>query len=159
MTACETTDEDRTLCALGTGGFSFGIDIRHIRDVPAGAQIQKVPFAPHFIAGVVSSCGAVLSTISLRALLAMPPYGEESCFLDLDGHVQWHGDAEQFGLTVDVVGGVVAVGEDLLASNPPPLNEHLRHLFQAAYGGKAGLIVQFDPERLRPERRMLPGTF
>lgn len=159
MTVPETTGEDLMLCAFETGGISFGIDTRRIREVLGGTLIHKVPLAPHFIAGMVSYRGEVLTTISLRALLAMPPYGGESCLLVLDGPVQWNGDAEQFGLMVDTVGGVVAVGRDLLANNPPPLNEHLRRVFQAAYRGKAGLIVQLDPERMRPERLMLPETF
>ncbi len=155
MTPPATTRDDLMLCALETGSFRFGIDTRRIREVLGVTHVQRVPLAPRFIAGVVAYRGEVLTTVSLRALLALPPFAGDSCLLVLDGDVQWNGDAEQFGLMVDTVGGVVAVEEDLLASNPPPLQEHLRQLFQAAYRGRAGLIVQLDPDRMRPERLML----
>jgi purine-binding chemotaxis protein CheW len=158
MTTPDTTGEDLMLCAIETGGFSFGIDTRRIREVLGVTPVQKVPLAPHFISGMVSYRGEVLTTVSLRALLAMPPYECESCLLVLDGLMRRNGEAEQFGLMVDRVGGVVAVGEDLLANNPPPIAEWLRCLFQAAYRGRTGLIVQLNPEQMRPEKLMLPET-
>lgn len=152
MRGIESIAEGLILCALETGGQSFGIDTRCIREVLGDTPVQRVPLAPPFIGGIVSYRGELLTAVSLRALLGMPPFEKVSALLVLDGELQWNGEAEQFGLMVDAVGGVVPVGENLLADNPPPLEEHLRRLFQAAYRARFGLIVQLDPERMRPER-------
>jgi purine-binding chemotaxis protein CheW len=130
------------LCRLEADGQSFGIDTRRIREVLGVTVVQRVPLAPAFIAGMVSYRGEVLTTVSLRALLGMEPKGGPSCLLVLDGDVQWTGGDEQFGLMVD--------GDDLLANNPPPLGERLKRLYKAAYRVRKGLIVELDPERMRP---------
>ena len=145
-----SAEEGLMLCGLEADGQSFGIDTRRIREVVGVTPVQRVPLAPACIAGMVSYRGEVLTTVSLRALLGMEPKRGLSCLLVLDGDVTWDGGAEQFGLMVDGVGGVVAVDDDLLASNPPPLEERLKRLYKAAYRVRAGLIVELDPERMRP---------
>ncbi len=150
----DTMGEGFMLCAIEMGSVRFGIDTRRIREVLGVTRVQQVPLARPFIAGMVAYRGDVLTAVSLRALLGMPRYEEPSCLLVMDGEGQWNGGAEPFGLMVDFVGGVIAVGEDLLARNPPPLEERLRRIFQAAFCDRLGLIVQLDTDRMRPELLM-----
>jgi purine-binding chemotaxis protein CheW len=151
-----TEGEGMMLCSLLVGGQSFGIDTRMIREVLGTRTVQRVPLAPGYIAGLVSYRGEVLTTVSLRALLGLPSrpttVAGESCVLVLDGDVNWNGDAEQFGLMVDEVGGVVAVSEDLLRENPPAMSEVYRAVCCGAFRVPDGLIVQLDPEQLKPQR-------
>ncbi len=49
----------------------FGIDTRKIREVLGERDLQRVPMAPAFIAGVVPYRGEVLTTVNLRALLGL----------------------------------------------------------------------------------------
>ena len=60
-----------SLCSLYAGSESFGIDTRKIREVLGERDLQRVPMAPAFIAGVVPYRGEVLTTVNLRALLGM----------------------------------------------------------------------------------------
>ena len=103
---------------------------------------------------MVTYRGEVLTTVSLRVVLGMEPAekGSGSYVLVLDGDLNWEGAAEQFGLQVDGVDGVVAVVEDLLLANPPALSEAYRSLCLAAYRAKGGVVVQLDPEELKPVR-------
>ena len=51
----------------------FGVPITHILEIVGGARPQPVPLAPAFVGGLVHYRGDVLTTVSLRQLLDMPP--------------------------------------------------------------------------------------
>jgi purine-binding chemotaxis protein CheW len=130
----------------------FGMDTRKIREVLGIRVVQRIPLAPRYIAGAVSYRGEVLTTVSLRALLGLSPTAGETWVMVLDGETSRPGKAEPFGLMVDAVGGVTMVMEDLLRENPPTLPESYRGLCCGAFRTPEGLLVELDPERLRPER-------
>jgi purine-binding chemotaxis protein CheW len=140
------------LCSLSVGGQMYGIDTRKIREVLGIRVVQRIPLAPKYIAGAVSYRGEVLTTVSLRALLGMPTIAVETWVIVVDGEAKRQGSAEQFGLMVDAVGGVTMVTRDLLRENPPALSETYRGLCCGAFRTPEGLLVELDPERLRPER-------
>ena len=138
------------MCTLFAGGRLFGIDTRRIREVLERTRLERVPRAPFFIGGVMPYRGEVLTTVSLRAVLGFAALqGDGGAVLVLDdGEVE-----EQFGLLADTVGGVTMVDRRRYVENPPTLDERNRALFDGAYrmpGG--GLLVELDPERLRPVR-------
>jgi purine-binding chemotaxis protein CheW len=145
----EVREEDDvvSLCSLCVGGESFGIDTRKIREVLGRRDLQRVPLAPSFIGGVVPYRGEVLTTINFRALLGMGEHMGTSCVLVLDAE-----GAERFGLVVDSVGGVVTVSRKRLEANPSTLEARCKLLFDGAYKMETGLMVQLDPQRLRPSR-------
>jgi len=60
---------------------------------------------------------------------------------------------------VDEVGGVVTVNRRLLESNPTTLEARAKWLFDGAYKMQSGLMVQLDPQRLRPSRLTEAGLF
>ncbi len=47
--------------------------ITHILEIVGAARPQPVPLAPAFVGGLVHYRGDVLTTVSLRQLLGMPP--------------------------------------------------------------------------------------
>ena len=75
----EFQDEDDavSLCSMFAGEESFGIDTSKIREVLGKRELQRVPMAPAFIAGVVPYRGEVLTTVNFRALLGMEESGGE----------------------------------------------------------------------------------
>ena len=150
-------EETLSMCSLHAGGRTFGIDTRSIREVLGHRVMQRVPLAPHWIGGIVPYRGEVLTTVRFRSLLGMEASGEDCCVLVLDGDDEAEG--ERFGLLVDGVGGVVTVERRSHAPNPPTLDAASRALFQGAFRLPGGLLVQVDPERLRPARLAESGLF
>lgn len=137
-----------SLCSMSVGGRSFGIDTRRIGEVLGGRELQRVPMARAFVGGVVPYRGEVLTTVSFRALLGLTEIREKNCVLVLEDE-----DASQrFGLVVDAVGGVVTVSRRMLEANPSTLDSRGKWLFDGAYKMETGLMVQLDPQRLRPSR-------
>ena len=138
--------EDLALCWLTVDGRLFGIDTRQIREVLGPRTVQTVPLAPPCLAGVLAYRGEVLTAVSLRCLLGLPPSAQKGCVLVLDP------GGDPFGLLVDRVGGVVEVKASTLAANPPTLDARSRTLFLGAFRVPQGLVVQLDAGRLRPEQ-------
>jgi purine-binding chemotaxis protein CheW len=148
-------DDAVSLCSMFAGSDSFGIDTRKIREVLGNRDLQRVPMAPAFIGGVVPYRGEVLTTVDFRALLGMGEHTEASCVLVLEDE---DGD-ERFGLVVDAVGGVVTVNRNMLEANPCTLESRGKWLFDGAYKMETGLMVQLDPQKLRPSRLAEAGLF
>jgi purine-binding chemotaxis protein CheW len=57
------------------------------------------------------------------------------------------------------VGGVVTVNRKMLEANPCTLEARAKWLFDGAYKMQTGLLVQLDPQRLRPSRLAETGLF
>lgn len=146
--AIQDEEDAVSLCSMSVGGQSFGIDTRLIGEVLGGRDLQRVPMAPDFIGGVVPYRGEVLTTVSFRALLGLTEKAETNCVLVLEDEDALH----RFGLVVDAVGGVVTVSRRMLEANPSTLDARGKWLFDGAYKMQGGLMVQLDPQRLRPSR-------
>ena len=153
----ELQDEDDavSLCSMFAGNESFGIDTGKIREVLGKRELQRVPMAPAYIGGVVPYRGEVLTTVNFRALLGMSEHAESSCVLVLEDEA----GGERFGLVVDVVGGVVTGSRKMFEANPCTLEAQGKWLFDGAYKTQTGLLVQLDPQKLRPSRLAETGLF
>jgi purine-binding chemotaxis protein CheW len=148
-------DESISLCSMFVGDESFGIDTRKIREVLGKRELERVPMAPAFVAGVVPYRGDVLTAVSFRTLLGLPWNAETGCVLvleDDDGQ-------ERFGLLIDSVGGVVTASRRMFEANPCTLEPRCKWLFDGSYKMAAGLMVQLDPQKLRPSRLVESGMF
>jgi purine-binding chemotaxis protein CheW len=111
-----------------------------------GARPQPVPLAPSVVGGLVHYRGDVLTTVSLRHLLGLPPREGPQDILVLES------SGGCFGLLVDSVGEVMTVSSADHEPNPSILNERRKALFAGAYKLKGSLMVMLDPERLDPMR-------
>lgn len=151
------TDAGDTLsiCSLRVGAALFGIDTSQIREVLGTASPQRVPLAPEYIAGVLPYRGEVLTTVCFRALLGMECWAGTHCVLVFDDEE----NDERFGLMVDHVVGVIAVGPAALEANPSGLDARSLELYDGAYKLQTGLMVRLDPQRLRPSRLAQSGLF
>ena len=139
------------MCSVRLGEGLFGIPITHVLEIVGGARPQPVPLAPSFIGGLVHYRGEVLTTVSLRQLLDLPPRTGPQAILVVENA------GGCFGLLVDAVGEVLVVSTDDYEPNPSTVDERKRMLFAGACKLKDGLMVLLDPARLDPMRLAKAG--
>jgi purine-binding chemotaxis protein CheW len=147
-------EESVSICSLLADDRLYGIDTRTIREVLGHKALERVPLAPCYIGGVLPYRGDVLTVVSFCALLGLKPHANPGCVLVLKSV-----EEEPFGLMVDSVGGVVMLGQDSFAVNPSTLDVVGRALYSGAFRLNKGLLIQLDPERLRPSRLAETGLF
>ena len=134
------------ICSVRLGNALYGMPISHILEIVGGARPQPVPLAPSFVGGLVHYRGDVLTAVSLRQLLRMPPLDGPQDILVLES------SGGCFGLLVDSVGEVLTVPSADFEPNPSTLDEARRDLIAGAYKLQNALMVMLDPERLDPVR-------
>lgn len=134
------------VCSVRLAETWFGVPISHILEIVGGARPQPVPLAPGYVGGLVHYRGDVLTTVSLRQLLGMPPKDGTQDILVLESV------GGCFGLLVDAVGEVLTVSSTDHEPNPSTLDERRKALFAGAYKLKDRLLVMLDPDRLDPLR-------
>ncbi len=134
------------VCSVHAGAILFGVPIAHILEIVGSARPQPVPLAPGFIGGLVHYRGDVLTTVSLRHLLGLPPREGPQDILVLESA------GGCFGLLVDSVSEVLTVSTADYEPNPSILDERRGALFAGSYKLKNQLLVMLEPERLDPVR-------
>ena len=151
MSAAATKGKEKTatlveVCSVCLGQALFGVPITHILEIVGSVRPQPIPLAPAFVGGLVHYRGDVLTTVSLRRLLALPPRDGAQDILVLESA------SGCFGLLVDSVREVLTVSSADYEPNPSILDERRKALFGGAYKLKDSLLVMLDPERLDPMR-------
>ncbi len=139
------------MCSVRVGDGLFGVPISHILEIVGSARPQRVPLAPPFVGGLVHYRGDVLTTVSLRRLLDLPPREGSQDLLVVES------SGGCFGLLVDSVGEVLRVSSADFEPNPSTVNERRRALIAGAYKLKNDLMIMLDPERLEPMRLAKAG--
>jgi len=132
------------VCSVRLAETWFGVPITHILEIVGSARPQPVPLAPPYVGGLVHYRGDVLTTVSLRHLLALAPKEGAQDILVLESA------GGCFGLLVDSVGEVLTVSSADHEPNPSTLDQRRKNLFAGAYKLKDKLLVMLDPERLDP---------
>lgn len=132
------------ICSVRLGEGLFGMPISHILEIVGSARPRPVPLAPGFVGGLVHYRGDVLTAVSLRQLLDMPPVEGPQDILVLES------PGGCYGLLVDSVVEVITIPAADLEPNPSTLNESRRGLFAGAYKLKNTLLIMLDPEKLDP---------
>lgn len=132
------------MCSVRLDNALFGVPISHILEIVGAACPQPVPLAPDYVGGLVHYRGDVLTTVSLRQVLGLPPNPGPQAILVLESATGY------FGLLVDSVGEVLTVSSADYEPNPSTLDERRKALFAGAYKLKGSLMVMLDPERLDP---------
>jgi purine-binding chemotaxis protein CheW len=142
----ERADTLLEVCSVRVESTLFGVPISHILEIVGSAHPQPIPLAPAYVGGLVHYRGDVLTTVSLRQLLGLPPQEGAPDILVIENA------GSCFGLLVDSVGEVLTVSGADYESNPSILDERRRSLLAGAYKLKSGLLVMLNPERLDPIR-------
>ena len=134
------------VCTVFLGTSMYGLTINNILEIVGSAKLQPVPLAPIFVGGLVHYRGDVLTTVSLRQLLDLPPKEGKQDLLVIENA------SGIFGLLVDSVSEVMAVSSVDYEPNPSILDERRSALFAGAYKLKDSLLVMLNPEQLDPMR-------
>jgi len=134
------------ICSVRLGKSLFGVPISHILEIVGSARPQPVPLAPPFVGGLVHYRGDVLTTVSLRQLLGLPPREGSQAILVLES------PGGCFGLLVDSVEAVLTISSADHEPNPSILDERHKALFAGACKLKDSLLVMLNPAQLDPMR-------
>lgn len=134
------------ICSVRLGETLYGVPIAHILEIVGSVRPQPIPLAPSFVGGLIHYRGDVLTAVSLRQLLQLPPRQGPQDLLVLESAGGF------FGLLVDAVGEVLTLSTEGHEPNPSTLDERSRALFAGAYKLENRLLVMLDPERLDPMR-------
>jgi purine-binding chemotaxis protein CheW len=134
------------ICSVRLDKTWFGMPISHILEIVGAARPQPVPLAPGYVGGLVHYRGDVLTTVSLRQLLDLPPKDGPQDIIVLESK------GGCFGLLVDAVGEVLTLSAVDFEQNPSTLDARRRALFAGTYKLKDKLLVMLDPDRLDPIR-------
>jgi purine-binding chemotaxis protein CheW len=134
------------ICSVRLGQSIYGVPISHILEIVGQARPQPVPLAPGFVGGLVHYRGDVLTAVSLRHLLRLPPREGTQDILVLES------PGGAFGLLVDSVGEVLTLSSSEFEANPSTLDEARRDIIAGAYKLQNALLIMLDPERLDPVR-------
>jgi purine-binding chemotaxis protein CheW len=88
---------------------TYGMEIRHVREIIALAPITTVPNAPRFIKGVINLRGKIIAVVDLCVKFRMSrrEYGRETCIVMVDVAVK--GGRLLLGVIVDSVKDVIDV--------------------------------------------------
>lgn len=134
------------ICSVCLDGTLYGVPIAHILEIVGSVRPQPIPLAPSFVGGLIHYRGDVLTAVSLRKVLELPPREGTQDLLVLESAGGF------FGLLVDAVGEVLTLSTEGHEPNPSTLDERSRALFAGAYKLENKLLVMLDPERLDPMR-------
>lgn len=134
------------MCSVRVGETTFGVPIMRVLEILGESPVHVVPLAPPFIGGLAHYRGEVLTAVSLRSLLDLPPREGASDILVFES-----GDG-YFGLLVDEVGEVMTVPPEALEANPSTVDDRRKLLFAGVCKLQDGLLVILDPDRLDPMR-------
>jgi len=134
------------MCSVRAGDTMFGVPTMRILEILGASAAQPVPLAPHWIGGLVHYRGEVLTAVSLRSLLELPPHDGASDILVFEG------PGGYFGVLVDAVAEVMTALPEAFEANPSTLDDRRKSLFAGACKLDNGLLVMLDPDRLDPMR-------
>lgn len=123
---------------LGRG--LYGIRVERVREVLRQQDITAVPLAPATIAGLINLRGQVVTTIDLRARLALASRTDEVQPMLVVVLVA----GESIALLVDRIGGVVDVDDEQFEPPPDTLTGVARDLVFGAYKLDGQLLLGLD---------------
>ncbi len=141
----EAAAEMAEVCSIHLGDGLYGLPISHILEIVGETKPETVPLAPAFVGGLVHYRGEVLTTVSARQLLGMPPL--EGKLPDL---LVVESATGCFGLIVDSVREVLTVSQEDFEANPSTIHERSKTFFAGTYKLKDKLMVMLDPARINP---------
>lgn len=118
---------------------TFGLPIEHVRTVFRVTDITPIPLAPPHILGLINLRGKILTTISLRRRLGLPPDTQSEPFA-----VCLKYDDEDFALIVDAVQDVVELRETDRLPAPTHIADARAQLTLSIYHWNAHLLPVLD---------------
>ncbi len=125
---------------LGLDGETFGIGVRHVREILDLRPIAKIPHAPDFLRGMIDVRGSSYPVLDLRTKLDLPPIPatEATRIVILD--VAMAERSVGVGVLADCVYEVTGI------EPPPSVGGHWKSDYLAGIGRKpdGGFVMIFD---------------
>ena len=121
-----------------------GIPVLPVRDVLGRQRITRIPLAPPEVAGSLNLRGRIVTAISLRRRLGLPPRPEP----EEEMAVIVEHDRELYALLVDHVRGVASIGAGALEQNPPNLPRRWAAISAGICPQESDLLVVLDVNAL-----------
>jgi purine-binding chemotaxis protein CheW len=138
---------EREYVTFKIGGQIFGVCVLEIQDVFRPTNMTPVPLSPPEIAGVLNLRGRIVTAISARARLGLPPI-ESAQARENELAIGVERDGESFGLIIDEIGEVVRLAESDMQENPVNLDRVWASVSKGVYRMKDSLLVIMDIERM-----------
>jgi purine-binding chemotaxis protein CheW len=142
------TSDASQLVTVFVGGQMFGLPILKVRDVFVINELTPVPLAPAAVSGLFNLRGRVLTILSMRALLGLPPQDDKGEAMAIG--IEWHGEA--FGLLVDRVSEVMSLTGATREANPANLDPRWAELSAGVHRLSDQLLIELSLDALFGER-------
>jgi purine-binding chemotaxis protein CheW len=142
------TSDASQLVTVFVGGQMFGLPILKVRDVFVVNELTPVPLAPSSVSGLFNLRGRVLTILSMRALLGLPPNSDSSEAMAIG--IEWQGEA--FGLLVDNVSEVMSLTGATREANPANLDPRWAELSAGVHRLSNQLLIELSLDALFGER-------
>lgn len=125
------------------GEHVFALPIAHVRDVFVPERITPVPGAPSAVSGLMNLRGRVLTAVDLRTRLGIVG---TSAGPTMAIGVEYGNEA--YGLLVDAVDDVIAIGAEERESAPANLDPLILRFAASVHERDRRLLILLDVERL-----------
>ena len=142
---------------LGLDGETFGIGIRHVREILDMRPISKLPHAPNFLLGMIDVRGSSYPIVDLRTKLDLPevPATDATRIIILD--VPLDGRLVGVGFVADRVFEVTGIDESQIEP-PPAVGGRWKSNYLAGIGKKGdSFVIIFDLAKLMLSGDVAPG--
>lgn len=85
----------------------YAVDILKVREIRTWENSTRIPYAPHYLTGLINLRGAIVPIVDLRLRLNLPPkdYDAETVILIMD--VEASSGHKTIGIIVDAISEVV----------------------------------------------------
>lgn len=141
--ALSTAGETAGYVTVTVGEALFGLPIGRVHDVFRPTSLAAVPLAPPEVVGLLNLRGRVVTAVSLRSRLGLPPGdGAPGMALGLEQ------GGETFGLLVDGVGEVLRPEWATFEAVPPNLDLRWKGLASGVHRLDGRLLVILDVDAL-----------
>lgn len=124
-------------------GRLLGIPVLKVRDVFRADKITPVPLAPPEIKGLINLRGHIVTSISLREKLGLPPLEDDTKQMNIA--IEYSG--EVYSLLVDKIGDVMELDEKDFERKPQVLDEKVRDFALGIYKLDDRLLISLDVEK------------
>jgi purine-binding chemotaxis protein CheW len=147
-------EREHKLVVFTAGGVSYGASIMSVREVVNPHEVDPVPSAPPYVAGVADHRQNVIPVVDLRKRFGVVPEGSQR-----EKWVIVTSNGLETALLVDGVSGVIAVEPDEQRRRHPLIEGGEAALIETVWSRPHGLLFEIDLEKvIGGAARMAEGT-
>jgi purine-binding chemotaxis protein CheW len=121
----------------------FCISTDKVEDVIRPHDMTPVPLAPDYVVGILNLRGRIVTAISVRQRLSLPPMDKNNyrgIVLSSDGHL--------YGLIVDYVTEVVDLDTDTIEPVPDNLSDTWKNISNGVFTYQDRVVILMDTDQL-----------